>query len=84
MNPKIFLAVAQDDKLWTTSEICSVLFALLQTARSKPWWVRWTWRPWSLALETALGIFTNAALMKYEMGLEPWSEALEDIDFNKE
>lgn len=66
-DPKVFEAIALDPKVWTTSEICSVLFGLLVVSQRKSWWLRWLWAPWDSALLTAIDIFTKDAIIRYSV-----------------
>jgi hypothetical protein len=66
-----------DERIYTDKEIAQVLLGLTNVYFSKPWWWRWTFKPWYDALQTAGLVLCGPAIMEIASDIEMF-EAIDD------
>lgn len=82
---RFLLAVAEDKKLWRTSDVVGVLMGLQRSYDGMPWWVRIFMSQWNNALKTAIATFASHAIIQAEGRAKAladdlsneWTESLE-------
>ncbi len=58
-------AIEEDDTLYTTTEVVSIVYGFLASYYQHPWWYRFIYAPYVIALNAVLEVFIkNATLRK--------------------